>query len=330
MLRLISIVMLFSMVWLSGCGGSSSSGGGAGGSTGSSAGNLTSFESGSSSGGSTALGNGVGITGTVGSNQYTFTGTPGDGSYSNFGTTVFIASSSDFLSRWDISGFTPQVGTQSCGSNGALPRILLLVNGVVYSADQCTIEIISVNGSDIEGRFSAHLINPIDNSELGTVTDGYFRYYDSGSGTFGSNSGLPSGSYGAVLDIDGKVYDWTSQAITTNNTAFPIVGLGADTYLGLWAGSINYGLQLRMIKINQAGSYVCGQGINSYRLPQMWVYLGYKLYVADADTAGSSCEIIVTTVGTTYEGTFSGTLIAKDGATITVTNGQFRTDASSL
>jgi len=292
--------------------------------------NLTGFESGSSSGSGAALGNGVGITGTVGSNQYTFTGTPGDESYSNLGTTVFIASSSDFLSRWDISGFTPQAGTQSCGSNGALPRILLLVNGVIYSADQCTIEIISANGSDIEGRFSAHLINAIDSSELGTVTDGYFRYYDSGSGTSGSNSGLPSGSYGAVLDIDDKANDWTSQTIGLSNSAVAIAGTGADTYLGLWAGSVDYGLQLRMIKINQPGIYVCGQGSNSYRLPEMWVYLGNKQYVADAGTAGSSCTIDVTTTGTTYEGTFSGTLIADDGATIAVTNGQFRTDASSL
>jgi hypothetical protein len=90
------------------------------------------------------------------------------------------------------------------------------------------------------------------------------------------------------------------------------------------AGGGNHA-RLRMIPINTTGIFTCGQGPNSFRLVEAIVAVGGVQYVAN-NTAGS-CTIEVSSVGSTYEGTFSGTFVNTGGESIAVTSGQFRNSA---
>ncbi len=169
------------------------------------------------SGDGAALAGGNGATGTVGGTAYTFQGHPVPGSafYAYVPTTdVGMFSAYDGTSattRWSINGFPAAVGSYNCGSGGELPSIMLLLDGTPYLARQCVIEIISVSTTEVEGRFAATDLSSGANN-LGSVSDGYFRYSAQGSSgqtsqatyDFGDEPGLPMldkavGSYSAYV-----------------------------------------------------------------------------------------------------------------------------------
>lgn len=147
-------------------------------------------------------------------------------------------------------------------------------------------------------------------------------------GTGGSSgSTLSAGDYGASFEAGGS----TISALQTDpRAAIPITGLGDQRFLELGGGGVvEDGARLRMLPINQTGSYECGKGPSDFRLVEMIVRVDGVEYRADKDTGGS-CSIDVTAAGDTYEGTFSGTLLSVDGASVTVSGGLFRNDGSML
>lgn len=263
-----------------------------------------------------ALSGGNGATGTIGATTYTFTGAIADGPMYIFapltGIGLFTAyNGSDPITRWSINGLTNEVGTYSCGGSGELPSISLTLNGVPHLADDCSIEIISISMTEVEGRFAAHLKSGSD-SEFGTVTDGYFRYDIPSTG---GGDGLAEGEYGYSMDVDGE------NVTVTNVPALD----GFDRQV---AGYLTLGdtptFQIRMIPDDSVGTYTCGQGPNSFRL------VGMSYGGGTSENSTGNCTIEVTSAGDVYEGTFSGTLYTSGGTAIEITNGFFRNDGSQL
>jgi|UPI00036540FC hypothetical protein len=133
-----------------------------------------------------ALTGGNGVTGTLVNSPYTFTQgvSPGQPLYSvtqlggNIGNIQAYDPATAGLSRWNINWMyagTPAVGTYHCSAL-TMPSIELSLNGKVYNADQCTIEITRASATEVEGRFAAHMIDQATATAVGTVSDGYFRY----------------------------------------------------------------------------------------------------------------------------------------------------------
>ena len=168
-----------------------------------------------------ALSGANGATGTVAGTSYTYSGHPVAMSelyaYNPVNITgLFDAyDGSSAITRWSINGFPAATGSYDCGTNGDLPGISLTLNGVPYMADNCVIEIISASTTEVEGRFAAHLIDS-HGTELGTVTDGYFRYREpTGQGGNTSSNTPPAaltelaGSYSvadtAIPEIFGQI-----------------------------------------------------------------------------------------------------------------------------
>ncbi|MCC1498116.1 hypothetical protein [Alcanivorax sp. 1008] len=262
-----------------------------------------------------ALSDGNGATGTVGETTYTFTGSIGDGPLYIYapitGVGLFTSyNGSDPITRWTISGLSDSPGTYSCGADGELPSVSLTLSGVPYLADDCSIEIISVSTTEVEGRFAAHLLGTSDN-EFGTVTDGYFRYETPSTG----GGGLAEGEYGYSMDVDGE---------NVTVTGVPALD-GFDRQV---AGFLTLGdtptFQIRMIPDNSTGTYTCGEGPNSFRL------VGMSYAGGTSENSSGSCTVNVTSAGAVYEGTFSGTLYTAGGTAIAITNGFFRNDGSEL
>lgn len=140
-------------------------------------------EPGTPSGNGAALNGADGATGTLSGTTHTYTANVGWLNANNSGIFNAFAGTSqtpDALTRWDIQGVPPTVGTHTCKSNGSLPRIQLTVNGVISdtapTGGACVIEIISVSAAGVTGRFTANLRNGITGASSGdTITDGYFR-----------------------------------------------------------------------------------------------------------------------------------------------------------
>ncbi len=213
-------------------------------------------ESGGSSGGATltpggdgaALAGGNGATGTVGNTRYTYQGHPVPGSalYSYIPTNdtgLFDAfDGTSAITKWSISGFPAAVGSYNCGARGALPAIGLTLNGVPYLAQECVIEIISISTTEVEGRFAAVDLSSGANN-LGSVSDGYFRYTtgntggDAGSGGSsgdtgsGSNAGgnTGSGQMGGAIQTGGLALTPTVTTFSGSaNNPGMADGVGAD------------------------------------------------------------------------------------------------------
>lgn len=268
------------------------------------------------SGDGAALAGVSGATGTVGATTYTYTGHPVANSplyayfpISNSGIfTVFEGSNP--ITRWTISGFPAAAGTYSCGGTGNLPSISLTLNGVPYLADECTIEVLSVDTTEVEGRFAARLQGA--GGELGTVTDGYFLYNVPVSG---GGAGLGAGEFGYSMDVDG---------VNITNASVPALD-GFDRQV---ANFLTLGdtptLQIRMIPEGVTGNYSCGSGPNAFRIVGI-TYAGHT-----SENTGGNCSISVTSAGAVYEGTFSGTLYNSAGSALVISNGVFRNDGSQL
>lgn len=273
-----------------------------------------------------ALGGSDGATGTLDGDVHTFTDEVG--LLVSGDTLIFDAFGANAVTKWALEGVPATAGTHTCPGSGELPRVLLALGGAPFQATECIIEINSVDNESIEGRFAAVMVDS-NGDPAGTVTDGYFRKTAPSSGGDASGN-IPEGEFGTLFDVGGERVGTTAAAGTIGTQATPITGVGDDRYLELGnvgAPGANTA-RLRLIPINTTGTFVCGEGPNSFRLVEMIVNKGGR-HTADANTPGSSCTIEVTRTGDVIEGTFEGTLIGGD-STITVTNGVFRNDGSDL
>lgn len=141
---------------------------------------------------------------------------------------------------------------------------------------------------------------------------------------------LAAGVYGALLQINGVIADYTTDTpAVTNAVVIPITGLGDERYLTMGGnppGSAN-NIQLRMLPIGQTGSYTCGEGPSSFRLVHVYLVQEFVTYRAEGDVG--DCSIEVLRADELYEGTFSGTFVNDEGQTLTA-QGSFRNDGSGL
>ncbi len=261
-----------------------------------------------------ALSGGNGATGTVDTTTYTYTTHPTGGDLyvvAPLDNTGLFDAYESAITKWSVHGFPATAGSYSCGGGGNLPTVSLTINGTPYLADTCTIEVLSASLTDVEGRFAA-VLKDASGNVFGTVTDGYFRYSPAASG----GSGLAAGELGYSMDVDG---------VNVTVTGVPAL----DEFDRQVAGYITLGdtptLQIRMIPDAASGTFVCGQGPNSFRL----VAMTYNGYVSDNSFNGS-CSADITFTNNIFEGTFSAILYATGGEMITITNGFFRNDATAL
>lgn len=142
--------------------------------------------------------------------------------------------------------------------------------------------------------------------------------------------GMPDGTYGAILTIDGTEVSYAAaSAAEAGGIAIPITGLGDQRFLSLGGGAPGTAnnVQLRMLPIGQTGSYTCGEGPSDFRLVHVYLVQEFVTFRAEGDVG--SCRIEVTRAGDTYEGTFQGTFVNGDGESRTA-SGSFRNDGSSL
>jgi|GEM_PF-3536970 len=151
--------------------------------------------------------------------------------------------------------------------------------------------------------------------------------------SLGDNSGeggtgaIPDGEFGLVFKADGTQFTRTVTTPIPGGIALAITGLGDERFLAFNSSGILD--QLRMLPINQTGTFICGQGPNSFRLVEIWLGLENGLHKADVN--GGSCTIVVSSVGSIYAGTFSGVVVSADGnSQVTISEGEFRVDGSSL
>lgn len=263
-----------------------------------------------------ALSDGNGVTGTIGLNTYTYTSHPVEDAalYAYFPLTdssVFsaYANESNPLTFWQIAGLQNSLGTFDCGElGGGMPAVSLHINAAAYLGSECVIEVTAVSSTEIEGRFAAVLTN------LGTVTNGYFRYevpQETGTG------GLADGEYGYSMDVDGEN--------VTNSSVPALDGFDRQVASFLTLGDTPT-FQMRMIPEGVSGTYNCGEGPNSFRLVSMY----YQGFSSDNATYPGSCSISVNYASGIYSGTFSATLRNNAGGTMEITNGVVRNDGSEL
>jgi hypothetical protein len=261
-----------------------------------------------------ALSGGNGATGTIGLNTYTYTGHPTEDSvlytYSPLTDSgVFIVNNgTDVITRWQLSGFTNSVGRIYCDSEEAIPAIMLTISGSPYLASECVIDVLSISSTEIEGRFAATF------TELGTVTNGYFRYEEP---EVTNPGGLADGEYGYSMDVDG--------VNVTDNDVPALDGFDRQVDDFLTLGDTPT-FQIRMIPEGVSGTYSCGQGPNAFRL----VGMSYQGFTTDNSTYPGSCSIDVSYSDEIYSGTFNGTLYNAQGDEMVITNGILRNDGSQL
>ncbi|MCC2637373.1 MAG: hypothetical protein K0Q68_1092 [Moraxellaceae bacterium] len=278
-----------------------------------------------------ALGDSDGATGTLNATVYTHTANVQWSALvaGSFGAFKEADDSFDALTRWQLTGLPASVGTYACKSDsqGLLPRVQLQVAGVLRdtapTGGSCVIKIISVSDNYITGQFKATLVD-INGNVVGTVSDGFFRK----AAATGGGGSLPEGEEGASFTIDDVDYRYTGAYANDYD------GFQGMTALPAEAGSPGYpiGIQIHTLP-STTGTYACddeADGSNAYRKINMWFYWNGKYYTAGnranpaAGPAGSSCSITLTSVGDTLAGSFSGTFVASDDSSITVSNGLFR------
>lgn len=120
-----------------------------------------------------ALDGRTGATGTLNGTTRTHTGTTSwyNGNFSSY---------QGLTENWEIYGIPMTPGTYSCNTSGELPRVRLILGNQYYSSGapggSCTLEVISVGDTHVEGRFTATLHNAFaPHALIGTVSDGFFR-----------------------------------------------------------------------------------------------------------------------------------------------------------
>ncbi len=275
-----------------------------------------------------ALGELDGATGTVGGETFTYTRFErgenvewgaGNPERTRFNLTAFSTTADgtiEPLKVWRINGFPPAPGTYACGPDADLPTITLATGTTNYVSTDCTVEIISASGPNVEGRFSATFGDEV-------VTDGYFRV----APATGGGMGLPPGEVGASFDLDGQTYRYDS----ISNQAFETFEFLVISPSDRNSPGFPLGIQLNTIPA-APGTYACDQTYdgNEYRKVNAsfsWNGVGYSAGQRQNPSpgpAGASCTITLTSAGDPVEGSFSGTFVDPDGASLTVTNGLFR------
>ncbi len=170
----------------------------------------------------------------------------------------------------------------------------------------------------------ANVANFAFNSQIATNGFEFNTSLGDNSGSGGSGA-IADGEFGLVFKADGTQFTRTVTTPIQSGIALAITGLGDERYLAFNGSGILD--QLRMLPINQTGTFVCGQGPNSFRLVEIWLGLENGLHKADVN--GGSCTINVATTGSIYSGTFSGVVVSGDSQVI-ISEGEFRVDGSSL
>ena len=205
----------------------------------------------------------------------------------------------------------------------------------------------SLSGADVFYRADLRVQGDYDGRVEGEVdfTDGRLggfwtvdgQRYDLGGGAAGGQNPpvgggtvrVPEGQFGAVFDLDGASGEYLDPGA---GQVIPITGLGDQRFLSLGGGrpgTINR-IQLRMIPINQTGTFTCGEGPSSFRIVHIWYTAADgTTYLAGEQDRGE-CTIEVSRVGAVYEGTFSARVFNDAGESIGITNGSFRNDGSAL
>lgn len=272
-----------------------------------------------------------GFTGVIGGVEHTFLGTAqllpnnsGDGVLR-----IEAADPSSATTKWRV--FVPETpGTYACAET-AEERVLQFIhnggagasNGSATGAGSCSIKLTRNDGGIVEGYFVGELEDGA-NDPLKSVTDGYF-YIDSNPDQTG---GLPAGESGMQYTVGGTQFVSQPADVLANTPNFDYVTLN----VGPGAP------QTQFFRFpNQTGTYQCGQGPDFRNFYVVFVHQSKTYRGAGLNTtapAGSSCTFTVTQVGTmqssggdydgNVEATFSGTFVADDGATLTVTDGFVR------
>jgi hypothetical protein len=275
-----------------------------------------------------------GATGTLNGTTRTYTANVGwdtfGGTTGTFGAYKPDGASFDGITRWHIEGLPATVGIHRCKSDqtGLLPRVMLMTGGGAgYTSGECVIEVTSVTNGTITGRFATELIDLWGDGRTiaGTVTDGYFTKAAAVDGV-----ALPAGEIGASFKVGAVTYRYL-QVVDLSYDEF--AGMSALPGFGEEARSspgFPNGIQIHTVP-NQVGTYACDshQG-NVWRKVNIWFYWNSVVYSAGARQSsgsgpvGSSCSITVTRVLPNFEGSFSGTFVNSEGASITVTDGLFR------
>lgn len=231
--------------------------------------------------------------------------------------------------RWRL--FVPGTpGTYECAET-AEERVLQFIhnggsgasNGSATGEGSCSIKLTRNDSGIVEGYFVGELEDGA-NDPLKSVTDGYF-YIDSNPDQTG---GLPAGESGMQYSVGGAQFVAQPGDVLANTPNFDYVTLNVGP------GAV----QTQFFRFpNQTGTYACGDGPSFRNFYVKFVHEGKTYRGANANTtnpAGSSCTFTVTQVGTmqssggdydgNVEASFSGTFVADDGATLTVTDGFVR------
>ena len=272
-----------------------------------------------------------GFTGVIDGNEFTFLDTAqvlpnnsGDGILR-----IEASAAGDVTTKWRL--FVPETpGTYICADT-ADERVLQFIhaggfgaaNGSATGDGSCSIKLTRNDGGIVEGYFVGELENR-PNDPLRVVTDGYF-YIDSNPQSTG---GLAAGESGMHYSVGGTQFVIQPAAVLANTPNFDYVTL-----------NVGPGAALSQFFrfANETGTYQCGQGPSFRNFYVVFQHQGKTYRGAGANTtepAGSSCSFTVTQVGTmqssggdysgTVEASFSGTFIASDGASLTVSDGFVR------
>lgn len=280
------------------------------------------------------LADGEGFTGVIDGTAHTFFDTavllP-----NNSGDGIFRIEASDpenGLTKWRL--IAPEApGTYACDESGDSVGLQFIDNGgsgpdsgVGSGGGDCVIRITEAGNGNYVGFFTGQLVAN-DNMTLLQVTDGFFDLRVE-TPPEPSTDEVPAGESGMSYTVGGEAFV-VQPAEALANTPY-------DGYLTMVSpdGSL---VQWRQLP-NATGTYVCGEGPEAGREFHVWFNHRGKVYYAGyalvGGPEGASCTMTLTRTGDMplsgsdysgfVEGTFSGTLIAADGSTITVSDGFIR------
>lgn len=196
---------------------------------------------------------------------------------------------------------------------------------VTNSSSTCTGNVSSL--SPFSATYSGTIFNlsTFQNTEVSNGTLNVANMPENPAGGTG-DAAIPDGEFGIAFKADGATHTRTIEAGNVSGIALAITGLGDQRFLAFNGTGIFD--QLRMIPINQTGTYTCGQGPSSFRLVEMWLTFNTSTQYK-ADSTVGSCTIVVNQVGDVYSGTFSATVV-KNSDSIAITDGVFKVDGSAL
>lgn len=224
----------------------------------------------------------------------------------------------DPLTAWRLFGVPAAVGIHTCGEKAEYNTFIRLDrNGTNTLISECKIEILESTPNTVKGRFSAKVGDE-------TLTDGFFQVLPANGG----GGGLGPSEEALVFTLGGTEYKYTN-----------VVDPSFETYTGVQAAPTEntspgfpLGIQVHTVP-DAVGTYACDQTYdgNDYRKVNVWFSWNGTWYYAGrrqnpaAGPAGSSCTIELTKVGSTVEGTFSGTFVTEDlQSSVVVSGGAFR------